>query len=81
MAELLYIVSRRQPALYERVRREFNDAPGVEVLLDRRRGDRRRQSQIVTAERRHAEQRARDIDGDLETLGGAIVCSGHHASI
>jgi len=81
MAELLYIVSRRQPALYERVGREFGDDPGVTVLLDRRRGERRRQSQTVTAERRHAEQRERDIGGDLETLGWAIVCSGHHASI
>ena len=34
----------------------------------------------MTAERRHAEQRERDIGGDLETLGWAIVCSGRHAS-
>lgn len=67
---LLYIVSRREPELYEYLKRHFADE-NVEVVLDRRRaGDRAWGSGLLRAERR-----TRDVTADLRGIGWAIVGS------
>ncbi len=53
----LLIVARTEPDLFEALRQELADCPGIEVMLDRRIGDRRQSGQAVEVERRHRERR------------------------
>jgi hypothetical protein len=46
-----------------------------EVILDRRKMDRRRIHQRATLERRHGDRRRRDIMTDLQKSGWALVRS------
>jgi hypothetical protein len=74
MSRMLLIVSRSEPGRYAYVRHVFaNDT--VEVILDRRRGDRRHDPQPVTVEKRRAERRVRISATELETLGWTAVRS------
>lgn len=71
---MLFIVSRDNPALYEVLRREFEGEPEVEVILDRRYGDRRRAATPVAIERRRGERRGHpEVEERLRSLGWAIV--------
>jgi hypothetical protein len=45
-----------------------------DVILDRRKGDRRRVHQRATPERRHGERRRRDVMTDLFKSGWVRVC-------
>jgi len=65
------IVSRDQPLLYERLRLEFVDDPDLEVVLDRRVGERRRASQPISADQRRADRRQARVNAQLEHLGWA----------
>ncbi len=77
MSQHLFIVSRQQLALYSYLTREFSSEPDVQVILDRRRGERRRQSDTLTTDggdRRHAQRRGESEVGDqLSSLGYAFV--------
>ena len=73
---LLYIVSRDSPELYERFARAFADDPDVEVVLDRRRTDRRQRDLPHSAERRVRERRSASIEATLQRLGWAVVGAG-----
>jgi hypothetical protein len=74
MAELLFIVARERRDLYDHLRRAFADTPAVEVILDRRVGDERRQQPLPQEnEQRHRERRVRDVTGDVQSLGWALV--------
>jgi hypothetical protein len=53
----LVIVSREKPDLYEKLRHSFGNAQLVEVLYDRRKGERRRAGGGGDAERRRADRR------------------------
>ena len=53
----LFIVSRDKPRLYERLARDFAGDDEVEVVLDRRLGERRRSSQLRQPERRCSDRR------------------------
>lgn len=76
MARQLFIVARNRGKLYEYVRRAFAGNPSVQVILDRRTGDRRQRREPGTSERRRADRRARlDVDNQLRALGWAIVLS------
>lgn len=69
-----FVVARDQPALYDSLRREFWTEPEVQVLLDRRFGDRRLRRTVPAPERRRADRRSRwDLDAQLRTLGWAVV--------
>jgi hypothetical protein len=70
---VLMIVARDRPDLYERLRKEFTDEHAVKVVLDRRFGQRRRDTVAVTADQRRAERRRRDIDSNLQRLGWATA--------
>ena len=77
MSQHLFIVSRQQPELYSYLTREFSGEPDVQVILDRRQGERRQQPESVMTEgidRRHAERRGDSEVGDqLSSLGYAFV--------
>jgi ribosomal protein S18 acetylase RimI-like enzyme len=73
LLRLLYVVARDRPWLYERLRHEFAHAADIEVVLDRRVGERRRSAGPITAERRQADRRQRKVDGLLRQHGCALV--------
>ena len=58
-ARPLLIVGRKHVALYESLNWAFGGLGGIPVLLDRRRGERRRGVQPVLGERRHTDRRSR----------------------
>jgi hypothetical protein len=62
----LFIVSRNNPGLYEYLRRHFVDAREVEVMFDRRRGQRRRSRMAINPDRRSGDRRTRsEVDDRL----------------
>jgi hypothetical protein len=73
----LFIVSRQQPDLYCYLAREFGEEPDVQVILDRRRSERRRRTDHASAmyaDRRQTDRREKpDISPQLSTLGYAFV--------
>lgn len=71
MARLLLIVSRAEPAQYTYLKRVFGGT--VDVILDRRMGERRRLQEPVAAERRCGDRRHHDCDQDLQKFGWAVV--------
>lgn len=73
MAELLFVVARERSDLYEHLRRAFADTPAVEIILDRRRGERRQLQTPPPVERRQRERRQRDVSSDVRYLGWALV--------
>ena len=75
MERHLFIVSRQSPQLYAYLVRTFAPERDVEVLVDRREGDRRGGRRTVPhGDRRIAERRsARQVNEDLRALGYAFV--------
>jgi hypothetical protein len=73
MRELLFVVERRRPEIYEELRRSCAGLDNVQVILDRRQQPRRRLGAWAELERRHAERRQRKIEEQLASLGFAVV--------
>jgi len=73
----LFIVSRQLPDLYRYLSREFATEADVEVILDRRHGERRSRGDrapLPGGDRRRTERRNQaDLSGELSTLGYAFV--------
>ena len=69
---LLAVVAREELAKYTSLTRNFVSAT-MEVVLDRRSGERRRADYRATMERRSRDRRQRDITIDLRTSGWALV--------
>jgi hypothetical protein len=69
----LWIIPRDDVELYEYFTNHFAGRLDVEVILDRRQGERRQHAESAPAERRRAERRRRSVDADLAALGVAIV--------
>ena len=68
MTRHLFLVSRHHPDLYDYMREHFVTEPDVEVILDRRRAQRRRRAMAVTGERRSGERRTRSrLDAEIRT--------------
>lgn len=57
MVRLLFVVARDQPDLWHHLKRDFAQDEEVQVILDRRRGERRQRVQSREPERRRAERR------------------------
>jgi hypothetical protein len=75
-SNVLMIVSRHNSTLYTYACSEFEGlGKEIDVVLDRRRGERRRQPSngTTTTERRQADRRAYAIDEDLRGIGWALV--------
>jgi hypothetical protein len=74
MPELLYVVARDRVDMYEHLRLSFRDVPEVEVVLDRRREQRRRSTVDHDApDRRRRNRRRHDVTPSLATLGWTLV--------
>jgi len=72
----LFIVSRQQPGVYAYLAREFSREPEVQVILDRRQGERRQPpgGPVGSSERRHSDRRNNEETGSqLSGLGYAFV--------
>jgi hypothetical protein len=68
---LLFIIAPRERKLYEYLRRSFVGLPEVEVIMERRRQERRRETRTPATERRRAERRVRV--GEVFALGYTAV--------
>lgn len=70
----LFIVSRLEPQLFEYLSREFASEDDVNVILDRRLGERRRSAGTRDVERRRGDRRTLGhIPRQLRSLGYAFV--------
>mgnify|MGYP001569806234 FL=1 len=66
MVRYLLIVARTEPDLWRYLKHNFAGDDKVEVILDRRRGERRQRIQPHEPERRQADRRRRpSLDSDL----------------
>src|SRR5215475_7185580 len=76
MARYLFLVSRHEPRLYEYLLERFRDDGNVEVILDRRRGERRRRVPAPgeNHDRRRSDRRTRqEIDLELQVRSHVIL--------
>jgi len=79
MPREIFIVARDRPDLYRYLSQTFSDAENVQVIWDRRGGERRAASNphIVAGrplERRHGERRQRaTVEPELRTVGYAFI--------
>ena len=69
----LFIVARRVPTTYATMRDSCQRYDDIEVILDRRHGQRRRLALPTAADRRVHERRSRKIDLVLKQLGWVVV--------
>jgi len=69
----LFIVARRVPTTYATMRDTCSRYDDIEVILDRRHGQRRRLILPTAADRRVHERRSRKIDLVLKQLGWVVV--------
>jgi hypothetical protein len=58
----ILIVPVTRPEVYAKLRRTFQAAPWVEVIIDRRRGERRRRNELSDTERRLDDRRRKEND-------------------
>jgi len=74
MARHLFLVSRHEARLYEYLVERFGDDENVEVILDRRRGERRKRSERQGPERRRTDRRIRrEVDLELQVRSHVIL--------
>ena len=69
----LLIIARRVPLMYETLRQSFGRHADIDVILDRRRRERRWQAIPIDADRRVRERRTMDIAALLRQLGWVVV--------
>ncbi len=70
----LFIVARDQPDLWHHLRQDFAEDEEVQVVLDRRRSERRRHRQPLEPDRRQVDRRRRaTIDTDLHYRSFVII--------
>ena len=76
MRWVLFIVSPRRPDLYEGFKHLLDAERGVEIVIDRRLGPRRRieMPPPLAAERRRLDRRRREqVDEEIEDYGWSVV--------
>jgi hypothetical protein len=74
MRRELFIVARDRSDLYRYLSQTFADAENVEVIWDRRTGERRQGETTASPERRRRERRVRhSVDDELRTVGYAFL--------
>jgi hypothetical protein len=72
VARLLLIVSRTEPGRFTYLKHVFASET-VDVILDRRLGERRQGPIRAAMERRRGDRRERDLTKDLQSFGWALV--------
>jgi hypothetical protein len=74
IAKHLLIVARHRRELYEEIKRAFAGHDSVQVVLDRREGERRQGKGSAAVDRRRRNRRTRSgIDEQLRTIGWSLV--------
>ncbi len=74
IAKHLLIVARHRRELYDQVKRAFAGHESVEVILDRRAGERRQRKGTPVLDKRRRDRRSRSvIDEQLRTIGWSLV--------
>jgi hypothetical protein len=74
MGRELFIVSRDRADLYRYLSQTFADAKNVEVVWDRRAGERRQDSNPGGPDRRRKDRRTRpSVEEDLKKVGYAFL--------
>jgi len=77
VARFLFIVARQLPSVYEHLCQQFAGEPNVEIIMDRRKGDRRQPETAeppTGPERREGERRRNaSADEQLRVMGYAFV--------
>ena len=72
--KLVFVVAPGQRRLFESLSRTFAGDDSVQVVLDRRSGERRQQGARPPADRRRADRRRRrDVEEKLASRGYAVV--------
>ena len=70
----IYVVSRDRRDLYERLKADFMGRDEVRVVLDRRRGQRRRQQVFQRVNLRRGDRRTRrELDTELRSTGAFLT--------
>jgi hypothetical protein len=70
----MFIIAPGQRALYDSLRRTFANDPTVEVVMDRRKGQRRQPASGTSAERRAVDRRRNvTVQKKLSARGFAVV--------
>jgi len=69
---VVLIVAADRAPLFETMR-VVNSVGSTNVVLDRRRGERRRRTHRIATDRRHSERRTHDVDRELKSVGMAAV--------
>ena len=69
--ELLVIIALKEAALYDYMRSRLTGVKGVQVMVERRRTDRRQQGRAVSDDRRKRDRRVRR--GQTSALGYTLV--------
>ena len=72
-AQWLLIVSTKSRTLFEYLSRSFRDVPTVEVILDRRQGERRGRAAQTGSERRRGERRVKGGQRERYPLLGYVL--------
>ena len=72
MSRLLLIVSRGEPGRYMYLKHVYG-SEAVEVIVDRRVGQRRQSQRSAVLERRRGGRRQRDLTEEIQKLGWALV--------
>ena len=74
MAQYLFVVAQDKPDLCDYLRGWFSGIPTVQVMLDRRQGERRQRAELNGPERRRGQRRnQKEIDAEIRQTGFAIV--------
>ena len=74
MGRELFIVSRDRSDLFRYLSETFAGVDSLDIIWDRRAGERRTQRNVDTPERRRAARRTRlTVDADLQAVGYAFV--------
>ncbi|MBP1779625.1 MAG: hypothetical protein H6Q86_5636 [candidate division NC10 bacterium] len=75
------IIARDQQELWQELTREFKHIPEIQVLLDRRRGERRRSALPVAQDRRGEQRRSLPhLEDDLHARQYVLVRPRHRQS-
>ena len=71
---ILFVVAAGRADLVDLLQQRFADVPGtVQIVRDRRVGDRRQHALSVGVDRRKSERRTRDVQDDLNGIGWAVI--------
>lgn len=78
---ILVIVGKEHPHHYDALKMTFADDPNVEVIVDRRQGERRQRRAGSSVERRRQERRRQQVEEDLRRIGVAMARPGSYAIV